>query len=58
VALVEVSSNFTDVFSMTEKQQLNVLSMPFSLKKFSAFSSDDVICSNSTKFMFYFLCYF
>jgi hypothetical protein len=32
VAFVEVSSNFTDVFSMTERQQLNVLSMPFSLK--------------------------
>ena len=32
VAFVEVSSNFTDVFSITERQQLNVLSMPFSLK--------------------------
>jgi hypothetical protein len=32
VAFVEVSSNFTDVFCMTERQQLIILSMPFSLK--------------------------
>jgi hypothetical protein len=33
---------------MIKGQLSNVLSMPFSLKNFSVFSSDDAICSDST----------